>query len=379
LAELLNRLHDFVALGRLSLNADVSTSASLGGSLTVFGAGLTRSGSRQVTRGIVTHPALVDHFRAFVTELTRMDLRIRIGVDELDKLGPDDARAFLNGFKAVFGLPGTHFLVSVSEDAMSDFERRGVPIRDAFDSSLDEVVRVHELTVEQSMELLTTRSKLTLPLSFGALCHCLSGGLPRELLRVARRLVRHNARLKGKPEFGQMKPLSWRLIEDDLDAKSSALWVVARGPGVEPYGMRFRSWLAVSDEQRRSPERLLSTCEEYLEFPTLEPRELVAVPEWVADIERLGSLALEFVGYRYFAVTLLDFFSTATDAVLREAGKAEVGAGGLATLSAARTRFADDPRLAWSLVSKFRAAHGIRPVLPVPAEGLRLPTTLVSE
>ena len=58
-----------------------------------------------------------------------------IGIDELDKLTPDQARTFLNGAKAFFGIPGASFVVSVSEDAMSDFERRRLPIRDAFDSA----------------------------------------------------------------------------------------------------------------------------------------------------------------------------------------------------------------------------------------------------
>lgn len=143
-------------------------------------------------------------------------------------------RGILNGLKAIFGLDNTHFLVSVSEDAMSDFERRGLPIRDAFDSSLDEVARIDELTVEESMRLLSECGNYDFPQSFGALCHCLSGGLPRELLRGARQLVRHNARIRSGSQYGQMKPLCEHLIAGDLEAKSDALWVVARGINVEP-------------------------------------------------------------------------------------------------------------------------------------------------
>ena len=367
------RISELVEQGFQTLEADVATSSTIGGSFVLFGSGLQRSGTRQVSRGPISYPALVDEFRACVSALADMGLKVRIGIDELDKLDSDDARSFLNGLKAVFGLPHTHFLVSVSEEAMSDFERRGVPIRDAFDSSLDEVLRVERLTIDQSMRLLASRGDYAFPLSFGALCHCLSGGLPRDLLRVARKLVRHNARLKGKPQFGLMKYLCWNLIEDDLTAKSHALWIVARNVGVEPYGMRFRSWLAVGDENRQSPERLLSTCEAYLGFPVVDPHEITVVPEWLSAIERLGALGLEYVGYRYFAVTLVDFFSRAADVEFRRSLGDDAGSGTLETLSAARRRFADDPRLAWSLVSQFRQAHRISPALPVPAEGWRLP------
>jgi hypothetical protein len=369
----LARVRESVARGRLNLNAEVATSSSIGGSVALLGAGLERSGSRQVSRGLLSYPDLVDEFREFVGRIAEAELETRIGIDELDKLNSDDARSFLNGLKAIFGLPRTHFLVSVSEDAMSDFERRGLPIRDAFDSSLDEVVRINELTVEQSMMLLSNRGNYDFPLSFGALCHCLSGGLPRELLRVARRLVRHNARIESDPQYGSMKPLCERLIADDLEAKSYALWVVARSINIEPYTMRFRSWLANSDENRQSPELLLATCRAYLEFPVVEARELANIPEWLPALERLGSLALEFAGYRYFAATLLGFFSQAADAELRYALSDDAGTGSLQTLSSARARFADDPRLAWSLVTLFREAHQIGPALPVPAEGWRLP------
>jgi hypothetical protein len=69
------------------------------------------------------------------------------------------------------------------------FEQRGVPFRDAFDSSFDEVVRLKSLTPRQSRDLLRLReSKIT---DLQALfCHCLAGGLPRDVLRAARGLAR---------------------------------------------------------------------------------------------------------------------------------------------------------------------------------------------
>jgi hypothetical protein len=365
--DVLRKSHDL-------LSADIALSSTVGGSINVLGAGnVDRSGTRHVSRGASSYQALVDGFKELLETIGRLGVQVRIGFDELDKLDSQDARRFLNGQKVLFDVPRTYFLVSVSEDAMSDFERRGLPIRDAFDSSLDEIIRVEELTVSQSMELLSSRMDYAFPLSFGALCHCFAGGLPRELVRVARKLVSYNAEADrhGK-EFGTMKRLCGELIENDLAAKSSAIWVQARSFDVEPYGARFRSWLAASDQSRTTPEGMLATCEGYLALTAVEPTSVVAADYALSSLQALNALALEFVGYRYFAVTVLAFFSSSSDEMLRSA--LHPSEGGLDALSAARARFAEDPRLAWELVSRFRAARELGPVLDTPSEGWRFPS-----
>src|SRR5439155_21212139 len=90
--------------------------------------------------------------------------------------------------------PHVYFLVSVSDEALTSFERRGLPLRDVFDSSFDEIIRVEPLRYEDSRRLLYRRVVgLTEP--YIALCHCLSGGLARDLIRAARQVVRAAAAL----------------------------------------------------------------------------------------------------------------------------------------------------------------------------------------
>ena len=362
--------------GLLNLSADVALSSSLSGSVTLPWAGFTRSGARQVSRGAVSYPDLVDDFRDFVCLFEAAGLHARIGIDELDKLEPDEARSCLRELKAILGFPNTHFVISISENAISDFGRRGLPIRDAFGSFLDEVIWIQEMDAEQSIELLSSCGKYDFPPAFGALCYCLSGGLPRELLRTARRLVRHNARCNGTAQFGLLKSLCEQIIRQDLETRTEALWASARSIDAGQYSVRFRTWLSQNDASQngakhQSAEQLLSTCQKYLELDTME--KIPDMPESKIALERLASLALEYVGYKYFAATILDFFSRAVDQDLRSALKASAGAGNIAILSSARARFADDPRLAWSLVTQFRQAHKINPDLPPPTEGLRLP------
>lgn len=137
-------------------------------------------------------PELVERFRNFVAEVAReYDNVVLIGIDELDKLkNAQQAEAFLNGVKSVFCIPHCFFMISVSEHALASFERRGLGFRDAFDSALDDIVRVDFLTLDQSRALLNRRI-LRLPDSFLQICHMLSGGLPRDLIRHARALLKY--------------------------------------------------------------------------------------------------------------------------------------------------------------------------------------------
>lgn len=135
-------------------------------------------------------PELVDRFRGFVGEVVRAyDNIVLIGIDELDKLqSAQHAEAFLNGVKSVFGIKGCFYLISVSEHALAAFERRGMGFRDAFDSALDDILQLDFLNLDQSRVLLNRRI-LRLPDPFLQLCHMLSGGLPRDLIRQARALL----------------------------------------------------------------------------------------------------------------------------------------------------------------------------------------------
>lgn len=112
-----------------------------------------------------------------------------IGVDELDKIAAaDQAQRFINELKAILGVPNCYYLVSLSDDALASYEMRGLPVRDAFDSAFDEVIHVGHLRLEQS-HLLLSRYVTVMPVPFICLCHSLSSGLPRDLIRTARHAV----------------------------------------------------------------------------------------------------------------------------------------------------------------------------------------------
>jgi hypothetical protein len=173
------------------------------------------------TRGISTAavpqslPELVYRFQSFVRTVTGEGGSVIVAIDELDKMPSDEAaQKFLNGIKIAFNIPGCYFLVSVSESALSSFERRGLPVRDVFDSSFDDVIRLRYLRPEGSRALLQPRV-LALPEPFHCLCHCLSGGLPRDLVRIGKEML---------PFTGKsMRYVAGRVIHHDVIEKLDAM------------------------------------------------------------------------------------------------------------------------------------------------------------
>jgi len=140
-----------------------------------LGAGVNQASS--LARQPLSVPEIVDKYQGFIEQITERYSPI-IGIDELDKMSSEDAaHRFLNEIKVVFGQANVFYLVSVSESAISSFERRGLPFRDVFDSSFDDIVYVDYLDVASAKRLLLRRV-IGMPVPFLCLCHCLSGGLP---------------------------------------------------------------------------------------------------------------------------------------------------------------------------------------------------------
>ncbi|TVT39789.1 hypothetical protein FNH05_23780, partial [Amycolatopsis rhizosphaerae] len=105
--------------------------------------------SSQSAEQQLTYPEVVDQFRAFAEYaaevLTRAGAaqRLIVAIDELDKIAsPEHAQELINDIKGIFDVRGCLFLVSVSDDAIIAFERRGIPARDAFDSAFTEMIRL---------------------------------------------------------------------------------------------------------------------------------------------------------------------------------------------------------------------------------------------
>ncbi|MFF1611982.1 P-loop NTPase fold protein [Amycolatopsis sp. NPDC058278] len=184
-----------------------------------------RTWSTQRAEQQLTHPEVVDKFREFATSTARQLEQeklaglVVVAIDELDKIGePEKAHQFINDIKAIFDVPGCLFFVSVSDDAVLNFEKRGLAVRDAFDSAFTEMIRVEHFTLEESCLWITLRLP-DLPEQFGYLCHCLSGGLPRDLRRYAIEMVD----IANEIYHPTLDTVTRALIDNELRSKAHAL------------------------------------------------------------------------------------------------------------------------------------------------------------
>ncbi|WP_410568419.1 transcriptional regulator [Amycolatopsis sp. cmx-4-61] len=319
------------------------------------------SGSRELTRQPRTYPQIVRDFSDFLDATIDCVARepnvatpsVVIILDELDKIAsPEAAQDFVNEVKALFDLdvPGFLLLVSVSEDALASFERRGLPVRDAFDSAFDIIFRLEYLTLDDARQVLNNRI-VALPEPFVCLCHCLAGGLPRELIRVARQMI---------SDSGSLRAVSRRLVGDDLRDKRGALrTVVARGAYDD---------VLVSELVRHVDAHIVADAEVLLHAVRRPPITVGLA----AEPDPLSRLQLETLGYLYYLGTVLEVFDDGFSPADLERGHTE-GDASFDTLSSVRQLFPVNARLAWLTVSAFRQAWKLETVPPPgTAEGQRV-------
>ncbi|WP_369170795.1 NACHT domain-containing protein [Streptomyces sp. R28] len=304
----------------------------------------------QHTQQVLTYPELVARFRAFLTEVARdrgqSGGRVVIGIDELDKLGSSqDAERFLNDLKVVFGIRGCHFLVAVSEDALTTFGRHVLDVRTAFDSAFDRVVAVRPLSLSQARTLLELRG-VWLPGPYLWLCQVLSGGLPRDLLRAVTSLATERA-LRGTVG---LRKLSQRLIEDDARTVLSAQ-------------TRYAATLSGADAPRAA--RWIADASQAAVTADEWEAAIGAAPPIDPDQYDVARAVTQVRAYLALGATLMRTFTegdvAATLDWLRLAGPDPVD-----RLTTARAKLATEPETSWSAVNRYRSeTPGLAP-LPEP-------------
>lgn len=324
-----------------------------------LGLGLGGSSATTLSRTPWTLPEAVEEFRRFAATLSQRF--VVIGIDELDKMESDAAaREFLNNVKGVFGVEGCYFLVSVSEDAMSAFERRGLPLRDVFDSSFDEIQRIGYLDLAESRGVLESRVT-GVPVPFQCLCHCLAGGLPRDLIRTTRELVYHYdaEQARGEAANASLGNLARLLVRTEWRGKVTGAIAAGRSAAAHPWWLT--TWLHEMDQGDPDSSSLRAWTTQLSRDPAAAWRD--PGEDGMAEARRV---AMEMMAFNYYAATLLEFFSDQGLASRiedpAEHGELDEGAvAKLETLAMARQQFAVDPRLAWKLVEQARDAEGLGP------------------
>jgi len=210
----------------LRSRAEFTETYTKGSTIGVSGKNISATATKgtQLARMPLNEIDVVRELRNMVEMLAADGWQVIIAIDELDKISDEgEALEFLNHVKVLFPIHDCSFIVSVSQNAWAVFECRGLPLRDAFDSSFDEIVLVDMLRPQESRDLLKRRCR-DITDSQALLCHCLSGGLPRDLLRSVRVLARIASSLKdsGGTSAPSLSDVLERLFSEDLMSKITA-------------------------------------------------------------------------------------------------------------------------------------------------------------
>ena len=139
-------------------------------------------------------PGLTAQLRLFLTRIAEVySERAVFCLDELDKIeDPNDLDKLLRGLKGVLGQPGTHFLLTVSEDALARFANRHRGTRDMVESAFEDVVFLDRVDVDLAGSIVAEMCGVPDPWEKCAksrgvvvVLWAFGGGVPREIKRNA--------------------------------------------------------------------------------------------------------------------------------------------------------------------------------------------------
>jgi hypothetical protein len=171
-----------------------------------------------------TLPELVRYTRGFMREISRTfgssSHPVLVGIDEIDRIGSlEHAERFIGEIKSIFDVERCFFLVPVAEDVGSIFAQRATVGRSILENAFDDIIVVEPLDFWETRDLLLKRVPGFTD-SFVYLVHALSGGLPRELLRITRRLVDVNQELRRDGRQAGLHPrlenLAFALVNEEI-------------------------------------------------------------------------------------------------------------------------------------------------------------------
>lgn len=203
------------------------------------------------------------------------------------------------------------------------------------DSAFDEIIMARPLKIAQSRDVLEQRG-VSMPEPYLWLCHILSGGLPRDMIRVVVSL----AAAKGRSSSDQLNELACELIRENAS-------MVLTGQIRHAYTVSEQEMSIVSDWLARA----LSALPKADELEDL----CLAVPE-VAAGSTSAKTTMECQSFLYFIATMIRIFVDGSAPIvewLRHASSLDP----IDHIAMARSELAADPGAAWRRIDSFRSEH----------------------
>ncbi len=325
------------------------------GALNTGGIQASSNRSVELSRQTMSHPEVVHAFHDFLSRTVEVLGRIYgtspapviIAIDELDRLPSEQSANFIREIKGLLSpqLAGCLYVMAISDQASDPKAIAGSS--EFFLNSFDAIVQVEFLPLAASIELIRTRA-IGLPDPFLWLCHCITGGLPRELIRIARSVV----------DIGQQDNALDGACRQDI-ADISRMLVsseLARSPGL------MRAMAALTDNPLTAQFLMLGRSVS-AEPPDAEQIILgildVLGSDAADDYQKLRKISADFpilICRLYHSATILQLFSACepVDDFLRKAYESGEQLLNLDKLATAIPLISVDPRLSWLTISSVR-------------------------
>jgi hypothetical protein len=314
---------------------------------------ITKTHEWEVTSKALTYPEIVADFQRFLESAVTIvksvpnlaHVPVVLILDELDKISSlQGVREFINEAKGFMRMqsPGVLCLISVSEDALTSFEQRGLPARDSLDSAFDTVLDMGYLALSDSTHLLNRRV-IGMSLPFVCFCHCFAGGLPRELVRVARDVVDANS--------STLDGVCVEIVANDLQGKLASWRTSVIRSGASKAKRADLIWyLNTHSLAGASSSGLFKAVESLL----MSGKNVTGGNgRGLADADDLQE---QIVIYLYFCATLLEIFTQRLSEEQVKEASTVGGPGSFDALATVRQQFSVSPRVAWLTLNAFREA-----------------------
>lgn len=293
--------------------ASIGMPATPGGSLS-----LNRGGTASYVPW--TLPELVEHMRRFMRDISQQfgnsSHALIIAIDEIDRIGSlEHAEKFVGEIKAIFGVEKCFFLVAVAEDVGSIFAQRATTGRSILENAFDDILLVEPLDLLETRDLLLKRVPGFTD-SFVYLVQALSGGIPRELIRITRRLVDVNQEASTATRHAKLQDLTFCLVKEQILEAIRAMrnqmarlmlhsnWTIFfQRVHSANIGLRHASPFSVHESHRYIKELADLTVPDAPEGVRTK-RELV-----IRDEDEAERIVRGFTAFSYFGLTVIEAFS----------------------------------------------------------------------
>jgi hypothetical protein len=361
-----------------SIHLKIERTSSWGANLglpTILGLPTMRGSGLSLSKGISEKytpwslPELVGKLRDFIEDISQpTDTSVGtmvIGIDEIDRIGSvEQAERFIGEIKTIFGIRNCFFLVSVAEDVGFLFSRRSIVGQSTLEHSFDDVVVVDTLELDEARELLSTRVPGFTD-SFVFLALALSGGLPREMIRVARRLVEVNHQETEDQLSPKIGDLALRLIAEDVaEVLRTSRNQLARMSLPDPWGDVFyqlRAAMALLRSGKASPGEHQKIIGGLCSLRPPNAADLSTSQE--TDETAAAKIIAGLSAFACYSITVVEAFNNDYfDLHAARETTHDTAGGSYVELAAARLELGISPESSQSIIRRFRAQSGLPPL-----------------